>query len=269
MMKRIALSIILLLAPVAVRAQQVISTHADLATVNGKTGTLTTNGDIVALAISGAQWATARLTTTIAGSAVQTAEISLDGGNNWIFSAYAKRLDFITANQQVFSLNLAAPSVGSIYEIPLPSNATHMRTRCSGSGTTSTVTLSGGTPYVPGTPVVAVLYDATVTAGGANNTGTLEGSGWSTVSWDIVVATAATGLLNINDVDDAGTPVVIASVASLAIGTYAGALGTGVSMGTAITPITGLTQVQLPRRFGFALAGATTSSIRLRVVARR
>lgn len=233
------------------------------------TGTFLTTNDVVRIPILGAQWASAKFSVGTAGTATATAEISVDGGFNFIASAYAKRLSTVSANPTVQAISATTLVTGDVWEVQLPSNATHFQVRCGGTGTVTTVTLSGSQVYASGMPVTAILYDATVTGGGNNNTGTLDGSGWAAVGWDIVVATAATGVCNEQSVDDAAAAIVLATAASLATGTFAGGLGVGVSMGTGLTPITGLTQTPLPKRFGFSLTGATTSSIRLRVEARR
>lgn len=217
---------------------------------------------------SGQFWASVKWSFDLALVATLQPQYSVDGGLNWLNAPYSTRRDAVSANPTT-SATVSPAAAAQTWETPLPGNANAFRLNPTAFTTPGSVTIFQGAPYVPGIPVVGVLYDATVTAGGANNTGALDTSGWNTAEWEIVVATAASGLCTINAVDDAGTSIAIASVASLATGTFAGALGVGVSMGTGITPITGLTQIPLPRRTAFALAGATTSSIRLRATARR
>ena len=145
------------------------------------TGTLTTNGDTVTLPISGGQWATARVAITASGTATVTSEISIDGGANWFASAYGKRLDATSPNPQVFGISNTTFSGAQTFEIPLPSNTTSLRVRCGTTGTTTSVTLSGGALYAPGVVVFAVLYEASFAFGVASPSVLLDVSGWTSM----------------------------------------------------------------------------------------
>lgn len=253
----------------------VCSAHAQTQTipyngVGGITGTLTTSGDFVLLNISGGQWATVQwFVVGPAGTSQSVREISVDGGTNWFAAPYGKKTNVVAGNPVVGAA--LSFTTGDAWEVPLPFNATNFRIRCSSTGTSTTVTASGGTPYVPGVPVFAVLSDVSTTAGAANNTPTLDSSGWKELVVSIVTTTAATGAASLNIVDDAGAAVPIGTSASIAVGTYVFGWGDSGTFGATnpFTMVGGVTQLPLDRRFSVLTAGATTSATRIRVAARR
>ena len=165
-------------------------------------GTLQTLGDTVGAALPGNIWATARLTTVSFGTVGQTLEVSNDGGINWQLAPYAKRVDAVAANPQVFSFLGATPGAGSIYEIPLAGNTTNIRSRASSSGTPSIITLQGGALYTPGVPVSAILFDVTTAINTQVDTGILDGSGWTSAL--VLLPAPSTAFFTISDVDDTG-----------------------------------------------------------------
>jgi hypothetical protein len=172
-MKRLLLLGCLLAMPVL--AQPVYSTWS---TDSDVTGTITTSGDTVLLPISGARWATARLTVILAGTATATAQVSVDGGKNFISSVLAKRVDAVAANPTVQAITATTLVTGQAWEVVLPSNATHFRVLCAGTGTTTSVDLIPGQFFVPGAPLAAVMFDTTSAVNTAIDTGTLDLSGW-------------------------------------------------------------------------------------------
>lgn len=239
--------------------------------VGSVAGTLTTTGDTVTINVSGGQWATAQWAITSAGTSTVATEVSLDNGANWLFAPYGRRLNRVTANPTIQTFNFTVVTTNDVWEVPLPATATQFRVRCTATGTTTSITAGGGTPYVPQMPVAAVLYDTSVTAGASNNTPTIDVAGWRQVTVSIVNTTAATGAASLNIVDDAGVAIAVGTSASIAVGTFAFGWGDSGTFGTAnpFTMVGGVTALPLDRRFNIAVAGATTSATRIRVVARR
>ena len=158
------------------------SAGADTAPILGTLQTITT--DMVILPISGGQWATAKFSVGTGGTATATAQVSIDGGKNYNPSAYAKRTSAVSANPTTQAISATALVTGDVWEVPLPGNCTHFQLLCGGTGTATTVTLSGGALYVPGVPVVATLYDVTVAFTVAAASPTLDLTGWSVVTLD-------------------------------------------------------------------------------------
>ena len=158
----------------------------------GLTGTLTIiTTDTVPLPISGGQWATAKFTVKTAGTATATAQVSIDGGINYNPAPYAKRLSTVSANPTVQAITATTLVTGDVWEVPLPANATHFQLLCGGTGSVTTVTLSGGALYVPGMPVTATLYDVTTAFTVGQTTGVFDTSGWSQGS--VIVINGDTG----------------------------------------------------------------------------
>jgi len=265
-MKRLLMLCLLLASPVFAATNYTCNDPT-----SGCNAALVTTNDTLTLSILGTKWATVKFHADTAGTTTITAQYYKDSGLivNARPSAYCTRLSTASSNPLVQAISSTTLTTGDWWECPLAGDTTQFQLLAAAGGTATTISVAGGVPYAPGVPVYAVLWDVTPPSGSSNNTGTLEGSGWSALSWDIVVTGASTGTAAVQEVDDAGSAITIATLPGLGVGTFAGGLGTGVSMGTGITPITGLTQVPLPRRFGFALAGAASSVIRLRVVVRR
>ena len=227
------------------------------APVSGTLTTITT--DKVTLPISGGQWATAKFTVTTAGTATATAQVSIDGGINYIAAPYAKRLSTVSLNPTVQAITATTLVTGDVWEVPLPANATHFQLLCGGTGTVTTVTLSGGVLYVPGMPVVAVLYEVTSAVNTVNNTGILDVSGWASLG--IYALTPAGGSGNGFTGDDAGADIVGVWTAGAAYNAYSG-WGPGAAGAQAIS-------AQLTRRVRFTLAPVAALTSRLRIEARR
>jgi hypothetical protein len=244
-----------------------VSPGASLAPV---TGTLTNSGDTVTLPISGGQWATARFAVSTVVSQSIVAEVSIDGGKNYFASAYPKRTDAVSLNPSVVPANTTLPFNPSGYggtsawEVALPANATHFQLRALGVGP-NTATLSGGALYTPGMPVTAVLYDVTSAVAGALDTGTLDTSGW--VSLTLGAPTLGTGATwAVYGLDDAaGLIGPLGSNGSVA-GTYFG-IGPG---GFLAPNTTGGPPLPLPKRVRMVTnASGTTTANRFRIEARR
>jgi len=230
------------------------------------TGTLTTGStDAVMIAAQGWQWATVRFTVVTAGTSTSTTQISLDGGVNWITSAYARRLDQSSANPQTFLVSNTTFSSGQIYEVPLPSNSTKFRVLCGASGTTTTIQVSGGIPYVPGSPVVAVLYDVTSGTNAALDTSTLDVSGWTTVGHAFSMSGGAPAF-SLAEVDDAG-----ATLGNLVTGTaaFSGGLGVGAVVGGTAGLVAATAQIPLLKRLRYQSAAIAAQTSRIRIVSRR
>jgi hypothetical protein len=270
MFKRMAALAALLVALPA--AAQIQVTPYNGVNAIGVTGTLTTAGDTVTMDVSGGQWATVvwNVVGTAGTAGGIVTEISSDNRVNWTAAPGNRRLSTVTANPSVSFLG-APLSTGQIWETPLPANATSFRVRAANTGTTTTIQIQGGAPYVPNMPVVALLYDTSVTAGANNNTGTIDVTGWRYVTVSIVQTTAATGAASLNIVDEAGAAIPVGTSASIAVGTYVFGWGDVGSFGAA-NPFTisgGAASLPLDRRFNVAVAGATTSATRIRIAARR
>src|SRR5690242_6220458 len=110
--------------------------------------------------MNGSSWASVYWTIGTAGGGAITTEISLDGGTNWIASAYSRRLDAVSANPSVAPWANNGPVAGT-YETPIPANCTAFRIRYQTAGTATSGTLTPGVAFSPGVPVVATLYDVT------------------------------------------------------------------------------------------------------------
>jgi len=228
------------------------------------TGTLTTTNDTVTIPLPGSQWATAQFTVTSAGTASATALVSIDGGRNYIASAYAKRLSTISANPTVQPISATTLVTGDVWEVPLPGNATHFRLLCGATGTTTTVSLSGGALYVPGVPVTAVLYDVTSATNTQVQSPTIDGSGWSSARFDITASGGVIAGSGVQSVDDAGTSYLVCNPAGAA--GYLLQFGTPSSI---VAGIGGATTAQVPKRFNAYNNAVAAQTSRVRVEARR
>lgn len=219
------------------------------------TGALSNSGDTVTLPITGGQWATAKVAVNgVAGTATITAQVSIDGGKNYFAAAYGKQQGVVAPNPTVKALTAVALATGDIWEIALPGNVTHLQLICAGTGTTTSVTLSGGALYVSGVPVTAVLYDASSSTGVANSTGVLDMSGWSYAI--IRTRLSATTVQTLSDVLDAGGTDPLLTTATQGNSTFS--VG-----GPSLAPSSAsLSTAQKTRRMQFdsaALVGATNN----------
>lgn len=142
-------------------------------------GTLVNANDAVTMPALGDQLATVRWIVSTAGTSAISTEISIDGGVNWLASAYSKTLT-VSANPTVAPWANNTASAGT-FETPIPGNCTHFRVRCATGGTASVVQVQAGAAYCPGTPVVAELSDVTLAFTVAGGSGTLDVSGWSSL----------------------------------------------------------------------------------------
>jgi hypothetical protein len=226
-------------------------------------GQLVNAGDSVAIALPGNQWATALFSITVNGTATLTTQVSIDGGVNWITSAYSKRLDLVNANPTVTALIASSPGVSS-WEVSLPANATHFRILCAGTGTTLSLTLFGGAAYIPGMPVAAVLYDVTSAVNTQLTITALDMSGWASLSAFCSTPAGGSGLMQ--PVDDAGVALPGGGInipASASIAMVLGSVGATIA---STVPATGV--IAVPWRWkrlnaSSAAVAALTSRIRI------
>lgn len=231
-----------------------------------KQGTLVSNNDTVAVAVSGQQWATVRVDFDGSGNPTVQQEYSIDGGVNWLAAPYAKRLDLVSANPSV-TANIAGASSKQTWEVPLPGNCTNFRVRQTAGTTAANVIISGGALYTPGVPVVGVLYDLTSGTNTAINTGTLDLSGWTTVQHDFVPSGGALSAA-IFEADDAGTQ--LGNIASFTAGTTtSGGLGPGVTVGGTAGAVAATASIPLPKRAVYNSNAIAAQTSRIRLVARR
>jgi hypothetical protein len=226
-------------------------------------GTLLNINDTVVLPILGSQWASAQFFVSLAGTATATAEISVDGGTNWIAAPLAKKVSAVSANPTVQAISATTLVTGDVWEVPLPGNCTHFRLR-GAAGTATTVSLSSLQPWAGGAPVAAVLYDTTSGTNSALDTGTLDASGWASVSYFFTM-NGGVPSFTIQEVDDAGasTASIITSTAALMGGFGSSTLGgtAGLAAATAF--------LNPPRRLRFQSAAIAAQTSRIRVQGRR
>jgi hypothetical protein len=237
----------------------------DPITSSGASGTLAATGDVVRLPALGIQWTNVRFSVLSAGTATATAQISIDGGTNWIASPYGKRISTVSANPTVQAISSTTLVTGDTWEIPLPATATHFRLLCGAGGTTTSVSIVGGLFYLPGVPVVAVLYDVTSATNVALDTGTLDVSGWLGVQHDFVMS-GGTPAFSMQEVDDAGV-----SLANIVTGTAAfmGCLGYYGIIGGTSGIVVSSSFLTLPKRMRYQSAAIAAQTSRIRLVAYR
>lgn len=228
-------------------------------------GQLLNTNDVVALAIAGADYATARFSVPSAGAATATAQLSVDGGVNWFAAPYAKKLNAVSANPIVQAIAATTLVTADVWEVPLPGNATNFRLLCAAGGAVTTVAMLGGVPYAPEVPITAVLYDTTSGTNVALDTGTLDVSGWWALSYLFTMSGGAPAF-SIQEVDDAGTSTanIISSTAALM-----GGFGLGTTLGGTAGLAAATSQLQPPRRIRFQSAAIAAQTSRIRVQARR
>ena len=234
------------------------------------TGSLLNSPDApIVAAINGNQWATAKISFSGgANTPSVTVAYSLDGGGTFLASgAGAPALKQINAGSYNITFIAGIPqNTGPVtWELPLAGNVTHVRVLAASSNTTpQIVTISGGTVYVPGVPVKAVLQENAQGAA-TNNTPTFDLSGWAHLYY-LFTTTGAAPVASINAVDDAGAlnPLVTSTTAAT---NYAGGLGPGLTIGFPTAGLVPITASVMPRRVQFnqTSAGVTTSRWRVEV----
>jgi predicted RecA/RadA family phage recombinase len=231
---------------------------------DGVQGALVANNDAVRLRLSGTRWATVQFQVVSAGTATATAQITNDG-TNFVSAPFAKRITTVSANPTVQAISATTLVTGDIWEVVLPSNAVAFQL-LAGVGTSTTVKIVGGLPFMAGAPVTGTLYDTTSGVNTAIDTGTLDLSGW-----EFAVAaytTPAGGSGTISMVDDAGTSVTMFTPPASATAWYPFAVASpSVSQVTALpaTGSTGALPLQKRMRFQSAAVAALTSRIRIEV----
>lgn len=177
--------------------------------------TLSAVNDSITLAISGAFWASVRFQVPLGGTAQFNTEISMDNGKNWhqagalaggtfvgtLACPFARKISAVSDNPIYQPINTIALTTGDIWEVALPSTATHFRLRCVNAGTASQFILSPGQPYHNG-PYHTTLFDSQL----AVNTGIdyrFDVSGWRQLI--IQAQPPAGGGGSIFRVDDSGS----------------------------------------------------------------
>lgn len=197
--------------------------------ISGNLATVTT--DSVSVAAPGNQFATVRFLVNNAGTATATAQFSNNGGTEWLAAAYARRVDVAsgvggngtTGNPTVQAIIATTLVTGQAWEIRIPSNCTHFRLLCGGTGTATNVTVQGGVLYSPGAPVVGVLYDVTSAVNTAIDTGIIDTSGWLDIR--VTIVTPAGGGAKIYSVDDLGNSVFGGALGAAGTATFNMAAG--------------------------------------------
>lgn len=232
-------------------------------------GALQLTTDTVTMPVLGTQWATARVQVATAGTATVTLAFASDGlGKNWIAAPYARRLDLVTANPSVAPLSSSVLVSGGVYEIVIPGNCTHVQAQCAAAGTATSLTLLGGLPYVPGVPVVGVLFDVTSAVNTALDTGTLDFGGWATAQG--FISTPALGAGSVTQIDDAGVSIGSLLTFPAAASTWIG-FGTGASAATGVISVAGYwaVPIALPKRLRWQTAAVAAVTSRIRIEVRR
>jgi hypothetical protein len=147
-------------------------------------------------------------------------------GADWITAPYGTRIDVpsgtggngTTGNPSVAANSSGVAAAASTWEVPLPANAQGLRAIVSAIATGSaTITVGIGRMYVPGVPVTAVLFDASDpggTTGTGLNTGTLDISGWTSVTARIFSPTGQ--VWTIYAVDDTGALIQSTNISGTA-----------------------------------------------------
>lgn len=247
-MKYIQAVLLSVLISTSALAQQQVTTPKDVAA----TGTLTTiTTDKVSVPILGSQWATVQFMATAAGTSTVTAQVSTDNGTNYSAASYARRLSSVTANPTVQPITATTLGVSDIWEVTLAANVTNFQLLCAATGTTTSVVIRGGVPYVPGMVVVGVLYDQTSATNTALDTGTLDTSGWTAVAAHFTMNGGAPSF-TAAAVDDLGVTEVTYSTT-----TTAGIVSTGLGW------------THLPKRSRYQSAAIAAQTSRIRLEARR
>ena len=226
--------------------------------------TLTTGStDRVYTTLSGSAWATATFKVVSAGTATGTAQTSADGVN-WLPAPYAKKLSAVSANPTVQAISNTTLSTGDVWEVPLPANTLYFGILCGTTGTTTTVSVQGGAPYVPGNGV-AVLYDVTSGTNAALDTSTIDLNGWSVVQHDFSM-NGGTPAFSMAEVDDGGT-----TLGNLVTGTaaFTGGMGAGTTIGGTAGLVAATASVPLVKRARYQSAAIVSQTSRIRIVARR
>jgi len=184
-----------------------LSAHADGLAVQTNVypiqavGQINVVNDSVSVTCLGQQWASFRTRTDGVFAGSLQGEISLDGGVNWISSAYALNQGVVAVNPAVTATMVPAGAV-STWNTPIPGNSVRCRARATVVTTPGTIYVYNGDLYVPGSPVVAVMFDVTSAANTQVDTGILDTSGWTGLR--VTLVTPAGGSAKIYAVDDLG-----------------------------------------------------------------
>lgn len=225
---------------------------------------LTTNGDIVSMPVNGKDWSSVSIAFggPLAGGTTSQVEISVDSGTNWFACPYGRRLDAVLTNPTVTALS-GGNWNGATYEVPLPANCTNIRVRCTVTGLTGTILISGYQKYVSGASVYATLYDITSAANTALDTGTLEVAGWDAIFGTQTVSGGTSSFIY-SDVDDSGNPIGILTPGAAALVRFGAGRGSNlVGLDSGLSAI-------LTRRIKLQSSTAGIgNTVRLRVHARR
>ena len=265
-MKKILALLVLLSLP-AVAAQ---GTTESSATFTGVRGSMDTTNDTVRLNVTGNQWATVKFTVGLGGAATVTTQITTDG-TNYFPAPYSRRLNVVSANPTVQAIAATTLVTGDVWETPIPGDTVAFQITCAGSGSLTTVTISGGRPYVVGVPVAAVLADVTEASIGAGVAAfTQDTVGWSNV---LVMGGSPTGVVwSIRQLDDAGSNIsgvavtFTAAAGGAATLSHFGGNTTSATVGGSAQSTYG----NLTRRMAWSLpAGGTVSQGRIRIEAFR
>lgn len=204
---RLALAVLFLALPVAAQ------------TMN--TDTLDAAADTVVIRAYGTD--TLDVVWTLTGTATSTItwEMSIDGGTNWIASPFAKAIT-ATANPATAATYATSGATTANLIIPIPSNCTHVRARMSSFTSGSLVAAGRPGRAVTGTGrSVATLYNTTSANNTALDTGTLDVSGWDTLTLALLSGTG-TPAFNLYAVDDAGVTSTLAFFTSAYSSTWVG-----------------------------------------------
>lgn len=229
------------------------------------TQTVSSTSNPVWVAATGQSWATVRWNFDPVLVATLQPQCTTDG-INWTNAPYSKRLDATSSNPTV-AATVSPSSAGQTWETPLPGNVIAFRLNPTSWTTAGYVTVYSGLVYVPGVPVVAVLYDVTSGTNAALDTGTLDLSGWTTVQ-HAMSANGGTPAFAIQEVDDTGTNLGNIVTYANASGFFGG-MGPGLTIGGTAVMGAATASVPLPRRAHYTSAAIVSQTSRIRVVARR
>lgn len=275
-MPRILFAFLLLSLPL--HAQTFVSPYSS-ATTRSVSGTLTSAEDTVTAMCPGQQWADARITISGTWTGKVLPEETIDG-TNWIPTAYAKNVSTVAASPTVGPSKKVTPDTGAAgdgapafddsaahagtWEVPLRGNSISVRARFSTASSGSvTATVACDTVFVPG---VATLYEVTSATNTALNTGILETSGWTAISYRTKLSGGVPAFA-VNDVNDAGTATALVTGVTTA---FQGGLGGGQTVGGTVAGVTLTTAlVALPRRISMTSAAVAAQTTGIHIEARR
>lgn len=162
---------------------------------------VTNNNDAPILPVRGQEFATVIAQTVLGGNAV-SAEITLDSAQQfWQPAPLGKKISVNSTNQPWVSFVSFTPATGETYEFAIPGNCTGFRLRQIGAGVgTTNFNLGAGQPYVPGVPVLAMLFDVTSAVNTDNPTPVFDLSGWMDLVLLYQAGGATTGTVTYNHI---------------------------------------------------------------------